>query len=150
MIIIIGCWLWTWLINSLHTTAQSFGVDKRGCQFFSIHCLDILQVNVYVLYKETSYQHPDADKSTIQNHKHLYWMNMSIALSVVVILKPDALILPYDLLLQSLYLTHQLYTKQQWVEVLWTGRIRHYQSLMSNNTVQVHINYSSSQETKQM
>ena len=45
-------------------------------------------------------------------------MNMSIALSVVVILKPDALILPYDLLLQSLYLTHQLYTKQQWVEVL--------------------------------
>ena len=72
MIIIIGCWLWTWLINSLHTTAQSFGVDKRGCQFFSIHCLDILQVNVYVLYKETSYQHPDADKSTIQNHKHLY------------------------------------------------------------------------------
>ena len=35
------------------------------------HWLDILQVNLYVLYKDTSsYNHPDVDNDTIWNHKH--------------------------------------------------------------------------------
>ena len=36
-----------------------------------LHCLDILRVNSYVLYKETSYNHPNFDnKRTKENHKH--------------------------------------------------------------------------------
>ena len=35
-----------------------------------LHCLDILRVNSYVLYKETSYNHPDIKNDTIRDHKH--------------------------------------------------------------------------------
>jgi hypothetical protein len=35
-----------------------------------LHCLDILRVNSYVLYKETSYNHPDVNNDTIRDHKH--------------------------------------------------------------------------------
>ena len=35
-----------------------------------LHCLDILRVNSYVLYKETSHNHPDVDNDTIRDHKH--------------------------------------------------------------------------------
>ena len=34
-----------------------------------LHCLDILRVNSYVLYKETSYNHPDVNNDTIWDHK---------------------------------------------------------------------------------
>ena len=35
-----------------------------------LHCLDILRVNSYVLYKETSYNHPDVDEHRKKdNHK---------------------------------------------------------------------------------
>ena len=35
-----------------------------------LHCLDILRVNSYVLYKETSFNHPDFDKHRKkENHK---------------------------------------------------------------------------------
>ena len=35
-----------------------------------LHCLDILRVNLYVLYKETSFNHPDVNNDTIRDHKH--------------------------------------------------------------------------------
>ena len=34
-----------------------------------LHCLDILRVNLYMLYKETSYVHPDIDNKKIHGHK---------------------------------------------------------------------------------
>ena len=34
-----------------------------------LHCLDIIRVNSYVLYKETSYFHPLVDNDDIDSHK---------------------------------------------------------------------------------
>ena len=34
-----------------------------------LHCLDIIRVNSYVLYKETSYLHPLVDNKEIDSHK---------------------------------------------------------------------------------
>ena len=34
-----------------------------------LHCLDIIRVNSYVLYKETSYLHPLVDNDKIDSHK---------------------------------------------------------------------------------
>ena len=34
-----------------------------------LHCLDIIWVNSYVLYKETSYLHPTVDNDDINTHK---------------------------------------------------------------------------------
>ena len=34
-----------------------------------LHCLDIIRVNSYVLYKETSYPHPLVDNEEIDSHK---------------------------------------------------------------------------------
>ena len=34
-----------------------------------LHCLDIIRVNSYVLYKETSYLHPAVDDDEIDSHK---------------------------------------------------------------------------------
>ena len=47
-----------------------------------LHCLDILRVNSYVLYKETSYNHPDVDEHRKKdNHKlflieFVYWQRV--------------------------------------------------------------------------
>ena len=38
----------------------------------SLHCLDIIQVNSYVLYKETSYLHPLVDNEEIDSHKQFF------------------------------------------------------------------------------
>ena len=35
----------------------------------SLHCLDILRVDSYVLYKETSFNHSDVDNDPIGTHK---------------------------------------------------------------------------------
>ena len=34
-----------------------------------LHCLDIIRVNSYVLYKETSYLHPAVNDDEIDSHK---------------------------------------------------------------------------------
>ena len=34
-----------------------------------LHCLDIIGVNSYVLYKETSYLHPAVNDAEIDSHK---------------------------------------------------------------------------------